>query len=290
MPDIEIKNTSLKLYDPASVEIMGVINVTPDSFSDGGRFYDATRAIEQGLRLAEEGADILDIGGESSRPGAEPVGVEEELRRVIPVIEALADQVQIPLSIDTYKSKVAKEALEAGADIINDISAMTFDEEMISVAAHSQCGVILMHIQGTPRDMQKNPTYKDLLGEIADYLQKRVRIAALEGVSPSRIWVDPGLGFGKRQTANHQDNLNLLANMSRFRGIGAKLVVGSSRKSFIGSSLGDVPTEARLFGSLGTFAWAALFGADILRVHDVRPTVEMLKLMGDIYAQIGKRG
>ncbi len=282
----EIENTMLRLYDPRDVKIMGVINITPDSFSDGGVYFEAKRAVEHGLRLVEDGADYLDIGGESTRPGAEPVDDKEELRRIIPVIQSLAEKVNIPVSVDTYKSGVAKEAIKAGATIINDISAMTFDPEMADVVAASNCGVILMHMQGTPRNMQTNPRYKDVIKEIRAYLRERVGSAEKSGIDTEKIWVDPGIGFGKRQTEENRDNLDILANLSRFKGVGSKLVVGTSRKSFIGRALRGVPATARLFGSLGTFAWSALFGTDILRVHDVRETVEMLKLIGDIYTRV----
>ncbi|HDR90836.1 MAG TPA: dihydropteroate synthase [candidate division Zixibacteria bacterium] len=273
------------LKNPRDVQIMGIVNVTPDSFSDGGRFFDSERAIEHGLRLAEEGADILDVGGESSRPGAEPVSLEEEIKRVIPVIEALSVKVEIPISIDTYKSAVAREALSAGASIINDISAMTFDPAMVDVAAESGCKIILMHIQGTPGNMQKNPVYDNVIGEIAGYLEERTDCARRAGIANENIWVDPGIGFGKRIKEGFKDNLKILRNLNRFTGIGDKLVVGTSRKAFVGVELGGKSAEERLFGSLGTFAWSALTGADILRVHDVKATAEMLKLMGAIYVQ-----
>jgi dihydropteroate synthase len=279
-----------ELFNPASVQVMGVINTTPDSFSDGGLFFDSIRAVEQGLKLAEEGADILDIGGESTRPGAEPVDETEEIRRVIPVITALAENTSIPISIDTYKSNVAKEAVSAGASIVNDISAMTFDPDMARIVAESGCDLILMHILGTPRDMQRNPVYDNLLEEIATYLRGRVDFALKSGISQDKIWVDPGIGFGKRQTEEHRDNFEILAHLPHFRGIGSKLVVGTSRKSFIGKALGGVSADARLYGGLGTFAWSALFGADVLRVHDVAPTIEMLKLMSEIYSSFRKEG
>ncbi len=278
------------MKNPGDVQVMGIVNVTPDSFSDGGKFFDPKQAIEHGLRLAEEGAHILDIGGESSRPGAEPVVLEEELKRVIPVIAELSAQVAIPISIDTYKSAVAREAISAGASIINDISAMTFDDAMAGVAAETGCKIILMHIQGTPGNMQIKPVYQDVIGEIKDFLKGRVSFAVQSGIAPENIWVDPGIGFGKRISTEFNDNLRILKNLNRFRGIGEKLVVGTSRKAFIGKELGGVSAEERLYGSLGTFAWSALMGADIVRVHDVHPTVEMLKLMGAIYAQPAEGG
>jgi len=275
----------VQLFNPGNVELMGVINVTPDSFSDGGRFFDLNKAIERGLELSEDGADYLDIGGESSRPGSKPVPLEEELRRVIPVIKGLANEVDIPISVDTYKAAVAREALDVGASIVNDISAITFDSSLSNLLAERGCPVILMHMLGTPQNMQKNPEYGDVISEIGDFLTKRVDIAMRAGIRPENIWVDPGIGFGKRQTGNYNDNAIILAQLGQFRDIGAKLVIGTSRKSFIGKALGGVPTEGRLFGSLGTFAWAALFGADILRVHDVAPARQMLGLLAEIYSR-----
>ena len=254
--------------------VMGVINVTPDSFSDGGRFFQAEQAIEQGLRLAQEGADILDIGGESTRPGSEPVTVEEELKRIIPVIENLSQKISIPISIDTYKAKVAERALEAGAEIINDISALRFDPKMVKVAKEFDCPVILMHIQGTPRNMQENPNYIDVAVEIKEYLREQITYAARNGVDENKLIIDPGIGFGK----NLEHNLETLKRLSQFKELKKPILIGVSRKSFIGKIL-DLPVEERLEGSLAALAFAILQGANIVRVHDVKESVRVAKMI-----------
>jgi dihydropteroate synthase len=256
---------------------MGIINVTPDSFSDGGRFFQAEQAIEQGLRLAQDGADILDIGGESTRPGSEPVTVEEELKRIIPVIENLAQKVRIPISIDTYKAEVAKRALEAGAEIINDISALRFDPEMVKAAREFNCPVVLMHIQGTPRQMQENPVYQDVIGEIKAYFQRQIAYARQNGLDESQLIIDPGIGFGK--TLEH--NLGILQGLSKFQELGRPILLGVSRKSFVGKIL-DLPVEDRLEGSLAAMAYAILQGANIVRVHDVRESVRAARIIDEL--------
>ena len=245
--------------------LMGVVNVTPDSFSDGGQFLDAVKAIEQGKRLAAEGADILDIGGESTRPGAQPVEAEEECRRVLPVIEALAREVQIPLSIDTAKAVVARRAFDAGATMLNDVTALRGDPEMPALAARSGVPVVLMHMQGTPRTMQASPHYGDLMSEIVAYLRRSMAIAADAGVREDRVIVDPGIGFGK--TLEH--NLEILRRLGELRSLGCPILVGPSRKRFIGTLLGDAPVTERLWGTAATVAFAITRGAHILRVHDV---------------------
>ncbi len=275
----------MNIFKPEKVQIMGVVNVTPDSFSDGGVYFQKDAAVERGLRLAEEGADYLDIGGESSRPGAEPVSVEEEKRRVLPVIEKLAKSVDIPISVDTYKFEVARDALDAGAGIVNDITAMSADDRMVGLVAARGCPVILMHMQGEPKNMQSEPKYDDLIPEIIEFLKLRADFAEAGGIEKENIWIDPGIGFGKRQKGGFNDNMDILANLPKFKKTGHKLVLGVSRKSFIGRILGDAPAEERLFGSLGASAWAALFGADILRVHDVLPTRQMLALLGAIHSR-----
>lgn len=224
----------------ARTHIMGVVNVTPDSFSDGGRFFDTAVAIEHGLRLVKDGADILDIGGESTRPGSEPVSISEELRRVIPVIEKLSRQVKIPISIDTCKAEVARRALEAGAEIINDISALRFDKDMSKVAREFDCPAILMHIKGTPRQMQENPTYANLLPEIREYFEQQISFARQAGLDDSKIILDPGIGFGK--TLEH--NLEILKNLSYFAQLGRPIALVSpgsllSAKSWISQSMKD---------------------------------------------------
>jgi dihydropteroate synthase len=264
--------------DPSKIKLMGVINVTPDSFSDGGRFIDREDAIEQALLLIEQGADILDIGGESSRPNARPVPEEEEMERVIPVIEGIAKATKIPISIDTYKAEVAREAISVGASIVNDISALRFDKNMAAVVAQSGCRIVLMHMLGNPKMMQKNPFYEDVVSDVSIFLKDRAEFAVGEGIAPENIWIDPGIGFGKRL----EDNLDLLAKIDTLRRIGYKTVVGTSRKSFIGLINMEESPENRLFGSLGSFAWAALAGVDILRVHDVRETRRMLEVIAAI--------
>jgi len=245
--------------------VMGVLNVTPDSFSDGGLFYEPERAVERALEMVEEGADIIDIGGESTRPGSEPVPLEEELRRVIPVIEAVAREVEVPIWVDTYKAKVAEEALRKGASIVNDISALGFDPEMAEVVARHGAALILMHIKGTPRDMQKDPQYEDVLGEIRAYLRERIARAEAAGVSPDAIVVDPGIGFGKKL----EHNLEILRNLDRLQDLDKPILVGPSRKTFIGQILG-VDVSDRLYGTLGAVVHSVMKGAHIVRVHDVK--------------------
>jgi dihydropteroate synthase len=257
---------------------MGVLNVTPDSFSDGGRFASPERAVEHALRMADEGADFIDIGGESTRPkgkaygeGGDPVGEEEELRRVLPVIEAIAARSQVPISIDTYRSRVAREALRAGASIVNDISGFHYDEAMPSVVAEAHAAVVLMHIKGTPKTMQQNPRYEDLWGEIRAYLQEGVDRGRAAGVR--QMLVDPGIGFGK--TA--EQNLRLIAELEELRALGLPVLVGPSRKSFIGEILG-LPVGERLEGTLAAVVAAVLHGAQVVRVHDVREAVRAARM------------
>jgi dihydropteroate synthase len=245
--------------------IMGILNVTPDSFSDGTLYSDPQRAIERALELAAEGADIIDIGGESTRPGAAEVGVEEESARVLPVIAGLAGKIACPISIDTWKSPVARAAMDAGAEIINDISGFTFDPQMAAVAARTGAGAVLMHTRGTPRSMQRDTDYTDLIGEICGFLEQSCASAVQAGVEPERIAIDPGIGFAK--TAAH--NMEILRRLREFTGFGLPLLVGTSRKSFIGSVLGR-ETGQRSHGTAATVALAVQGGAQILRVHDVR--------------------
>ena len=254
--------------------IMGVINVTPDSFSDGGVFNDAATAIAHGLRLAAEGAEILDVGGESTRPGSGAVPRDEELRRVLPVIEGLAGRTPAALSIDTSKADVARAALEAGAEIINDVTALRGDGEMARVGAESGAGLVLMHMRGTPRTMQKDPHYDAVARDVADFLRGRLDAARAAGIARDRLAVDPGIGFGK--TAEH--NLELIASLGTFAGLGCPVVLGVSRKSFLAAAAGcpdiadrDAPTVA--LTSLGRE-----LGARIFRVHAVRANVEALRM------------
>lgn len=245
--------------------LAGVLNVTPDSFSDGGRYLDPESAIARGIKLAEEGADLIDIGGESSRPGARPVSAEEELERVVPVIRGLRRALSIPLSIDTYKARVARVALGEGADVVNDISALRFDPEMVRVIADEKVPVVLMHMQGTPRTMQERPHYTDVVAEVTGFLQERAGFALASGVGPEQILVDPGIGFGKEL----EHNLALLRGLPALASLGRPILVGPSRKTFIGKILGVGPEE-RLEGSLAAAVAAVLAGANIIRIHDVR--------------------
>jgi len=254
--------------------VMGVVNVTPDSFSDGGRFADAAAASAHGRRMAEEGADLLDIGGESTRPGAAPVSIEEELRRVIPVIARLASTVRIPISVDTSKAEVAFQALEAGASIINDVTALRGDPEMATVIERSRAAVILMHMRGEPRTMQCYPRYHDVAGDVAVFLTDAARRAQAMGIERSRILLDPGLGFGK--TVAH--NLALMRALAQLVSLGYPLVLGPSRKSFIGKTLG-ANVQERLAGTLACVAQAHAAGVHVVRVHDVRPTVHLLTML-----------
>lgn len=260
--------------------VMGILNITPDSFADGGRHFSREAALAHARHLVAAGADILDVGGESTRPFSEPVPLEEELRRVLPVIEAIRADLQVPLSIDTYKAEVARRALEAGAHIINDISALRFDPDMAPLAAATGAPVILMHMKGTPRDMQKDPHYEDLLGEIKAFLAERRDFALAQGIAPEAIALDPGIGFGK--TFAH--NLQILNHLDTFLDLGCPLLVGPSRKAFIGHYLGGLPPDDRDYGTLAAVAAAVLKGAQILRVHNVAAAVQFLTLFQAIRA------
>jgi dihydropteroate synthase len=264
--------------------VMGIVNVTPDSFSDGGRFLDADQAVSHALTLHDEGADILDIGGESTRPGADPVSIEEELHRVIPVIKAVrSNSPDAIISVDTYKADVARQALTAGADLVNDISALRFDADMASVVVEHKCPLVLMHMQGTPQTMQQNPHYSDVVQEIGEFFEERLSYCESHGIDRARIILDPGIGFGKRLS----DNLEILRNVSEFRRLGRPLLVGASRKGFIGM-LNPESTKAdtRIGGSLAAAVMAVAGGADIVRVHDVAPTVEALKIVQAIRSHV----
>jgi dihydropteroate synthase len=253
--------------------IMGIVNVTPDSFCDGGSFATTSAAINHALRLVEQGADILDIGGESTRPYSIPVELAEELRRVLPVIEALSAQVDVPLSVDTSKAEVARRAVAAGAQIINDVTGLDGDPEMADVAAHCQAGVCVMHMQGTPQTMQDNPQYDDVLEDVFAYLRRRRDELITHGIAPQRIALDPGIGFGK----SHDHNLTLLANCRRFHELGCPLLVGPSRKGFISKVLGDKEAD-RTAGTIGVTLSLAAQGVQVVRVHDVSPVNQALLL------------
>ena len=253
--------------------VMGVLNVTPDSFSDGGRFFDTNRAIEHGLKMVHDGAAIIDIGGESTRPGSGSVSSEAQIKRVVPVIKALSGKTDVPISIDTYDYDVAKAALEAGAGMINDITALD-EERMGALAAQNDVPVVLMHMQGMPKTMQIEPKYEDVVGEVVTFLLDRAKRAEAHGISKEKIFIDPGIGFGK--TLEH--NLRLLENIERFVATGYRVLVGASRKSFIGKITGRETTGERIFGTAATVALCAAAGVSIVRVHDVAEMLDVVRM------------
>jgi len=262
----------------ARTHIMGILNVTPDSFSDGGSFTAPERALEHALEMVEDGADIIDIGGESSRPGSARVTEKEELARVLPVIKALASKISVPISIDTYKPSVAEAALLEGAEIVNDISAFTAYPEMVEVVAKNSGSAVLMHMQGSPSDMQKNPKYSDVVEEIGFFLSKRAAFAIANGVARNSIMIDPGIGFGK--TAIH--NLSIIKNLARLKNVGLPILIGTSRKAFIGKILNELPPGERLEGTIASVCAGVMNGARVVRVHDVRAVKKALLVMDAI--------
>jgi dihydropteroate synthase len=257
--------------------VVGVLNVTPDSFSDGGNYMEVDAAVSRGLEMVEEGADIIDIGGESSRPGAEPVPIEEERRRVLPVIERLARKVGVPISIDTYKSVVAREAIGLGASIVNDISGLRSSPDMADVIVETGVSVMIMHMKGEPRNMQSDPTYEDVVSEIRVFLDTQAKKAVARGVPKDRIVIDPGIGFGK--TVEH--NLEIIARIGELRDLGYPVLIGTSRKSFIGSILGTEVDE-RLEGTIASKVAAVMGGVDFVRVHDVKEVSRAMNLIDRI--------
>jgi dihydropteroate synthase len=261
---------ALDLQFPA---VMGIVNVTPDSFSDGGRYFAADAALDQALTLVREGAAIVDIGGESTRPGSELVPPDQELRRVLPVVEALADSVGVPISVDTMKADVARRTLAAGAALVNDVSALRFDDTMADVVAETGCPVCLMHMQGMPKTMQDDPRYDDVVDEVLSFLEERMAFALARGVSEEQIMVDPGIGFGK--TVAH--NLALLDGLQRFSALGRPVLLGASRKRFLGAILGAEPS-GRDIGTVATTVLGYLAGAHVFRVHNVKPNFEALRV------------
>ncbi len=282
---INYKGKFLNLGDKTAV--MGILNVTPDSFSDGGKYNSVEVAVKRVAQMLEEGADIIDIGGESTRPGAEPVSVEEEIRRVIPVIKAVRKELgnNFFISVDTYKSTVAEAAIEEGADIINDVSGMKLDHRMIDVVLKYDCPIILNHMRGTPQNMQKNVYYDDVVKDIIDFMYEQINSALKRGVRKDRFIIDPGIGFGK----NVEHNVEIIKRLKEFKILGFPVLIGISRKSFIGKILKNLlkknneplPKE-RLYGSLAATAMAVLNGAHIVRVHDVKETVEFLTILDTI--------
>lgn len=264
--------------------IMGVLNVTPDSFYDGGRFFDIDLAVKHGLKLVEEGADILDIGGESSRPGSVPVDAKEEIDRVIPVIKTLSGITDIPISIDTYKSEVAEKAIKYGATMVNDISALRFDENMAYLVAEHDLPVCLMHMQGRPDNMQINPAYSgDIIQDITCFLRNRIDFAIKKGISDDKIIIDPGIGFGKRTGNGIEDNCIILKRLKELKYLNKPILVGTSRKTFIGNICNEPTPEDRLIGSLTTMAIAVMNGADIVRVHDVKEAKDVMDVISNIF-------
>ena len=257
---------------------MGILNVTPDSFSDGGRFLDPGRAAEQGVRLAEEGADLIDVGGASTRPGALPVPLAEELRRVLPVVARLAKTVRVPISVDTAQAEVARQALDRGAALINDVTALRGDPAMAGVIARSKAAVILMHMHGTPQTMQRAPRYQNVVRDVADFLRAAARRAEAAGIERARILIDPGLGFGK--TTAH--NLQLMAGLPTFVRLEWPVVLGPSRKSFIGQTLDLTDPQQRLAGTLACVAEAYRAGVRMVRVHEVQPTRQLITMLAAI--------
>ena len=259
--------------------IMGILNMTPDSFSDGGQFKSHDKAIDHALKMVEEGANIIDIGGESTRPGAEAVQLEKELSRTVPIIEAIRLKSDCLISIDTYKSKVAKAALVSGADMVNDISGLTFDHNMASLVAERNVPVIIMHIKGKPGDMQKNPNYDNLIKEVKAFFEVQIAIAKRAGIDSGNIILDPGIGFGKRL----EDNFEIIRELGQISTMGYPVLLGPSRKSFIGFTL-DLPIEERIEGTLASITAGVINGARIVRVHDIRATRRTLtiteKIMG----------
>lgn len=262
--------------------VMGILNVTPDSFSDGGKFFHSEKAVKHALKMYKEGADILDVGGESTRPGAKSVSLREELKRTIPIIEEVAPKVNIPISIDTYKEEVARRALDAGASMVNDISALRGDKKMALLVAEREVPLILMHMQGTPRNMQDNPRYKSVMGEISAFLRRQAEVAIKAGVSKEKIIVDPGIGFGK--TREH--NLEILNKLPELKSLGFPICIGTSRKSFIGLTL-DLPVDQRLEGTAATVSFAIAQGASIVRVHDVRQMVRVSRMTDAMIRIVG---
>lgn len=256
---------------------MGILNITPDSFSDGSRFSTVEQAVAAAEKMAAEGADLIDIGGESTRPDSLPVPAGEEIRRVMPVIEALAGRITVPLSIDTWKAEVARVALSAGVEVVNDISGMEFDPRMAGTVAATTAGVVLMHTRGRPQEMQSDTTYADLVGEVGDYLGSCLARAVAAGISAERVVLDPGLGFAKSIAGN----LEIIRRLGEFSRLGRPLLVGPSRKSFIGKTLGR-DLDDRLFGTAAAVAVSLLHGARIFRVHDVKPMRDVVDMAAAI--------
>jgi dihydropteroate synthase len=261
--------------EPRPPLVMGILNVTPDSFSDGGKFATTDAAIMHAEALAEAGADVIDVGGESTRPGSDPVAPAEQIRRVLPVLQSVANRLPVVFSIDTTSSEVAHAALDVGATLINDISAGRDDPQILSLAARRRCPIILMHMLGRPKTMQQAPHYEEVTAEVAGFLDERIVAAGIHGVNIDKILIDPGIGFGK--TREH--NLELLKHLRELTVLGRPLVIGTSRKRFIGQITGETEAENRVFGTAATVAWSLANGASIVRVHDVGPIVQVVRVI-----------
>lgn len=274
MRSIELKDGTI--YNFENMKIMGILNATKDSFYPGSRIEDVENAVKRAIKMVEDGADILDIGGESTRPGSDPVTVEEEIERVAPVIKAIRDRDKdILISVDTYRSETAEAAIKVGADIINDISAMTFDEKMADVAVKYNVPIILMHIKGTPKDMQKNPHYDDVVKEVKDFFQERIDYGISKGIKRNKMILDPGIGFGK----NFNHNMELIRKIDSLFVFDLPILLAVSRKSSIGKALGDVPVEERLEGTIAVSCYAAMKDVDMIRVHDVLENKRAIKMI-----------
>lgn len=274
MRSIELKDGTI--YNFENMKIMGILNATKDSFYPGSRIEDVENAVKRAIKMIEDGADILDIGGESTRPGSDPVTVEEEIERVAPVIKAIRDRDKdILISVDTYRSETAEAAIKVGADIINDISAMTFDEKMADVAVKYNVPIILMHIKGTPKDMQKNPHYDDVVKEVKDFFQERIDYGISKGIKRNKMILDPGIGFGK----NFNHNMELIRKIDSLFVFDLPILLAVSRKSSIGKALGDLPVEERLEGTIAVSCYAAMKDVDMIRVHDVLENKRAIKMI-----------
>lgn len=272
MQPITYQNKTLQFGK--KTHIMGILNITPDSFSDGGKYLNMDQALQHAEEMIRDGADLIDVGGESTQPGSEPLPEEEELHRVIPVIERLAKTISIPISVDTYKASVARAALDAGAWIINDISGFTMDPEMAPLAAEKKCPAILMHMKGTPRNMQQNPVYKDVVSEVIQFLREQIEKAKSLGIPENNLIIDPGIGFAK--TMEH--NLEILRRLEEFKILNRPILIGTSRKATLGKLLGGAPPQDRLEGTAATVALGIAYGADIVRVHDVKEMARVARV------------
>ena len=262
--------------------LMGILNITPDSFSDGGKYFSPDNAIKHALLMEKQGADIIDIGGESTRPGAKKISSNEEIKRVIPIIEEIVKKTNIPISIDTYKSKVAKKAIDAGASMINDISALRFSKTLVNVVSEYETMICLMHMKGTPRNMQNNPVYNDIINEIFLFLKERTEFAIQNNIKKEKIIVDPGIGFGKRTGKGIEDNCEILEKLSKLKSLNFPIMVGASRKAFIGNICGNnkpITIKERLYGSLAAACIAVINGANIVRTHEIIETRRCLDLL-----------